>query len=165
MNGKELAQGIHNKVDEFERLCAGVDEATASRAPEGRWSPKEIVSHLLGAEGAGMVAGIRMFLEKDVPEIDIVPETTHFSGSRASLTFKQLLEQFKQEYLKMADLVAGLSPEQLSRTAHVPLFKESPIGEYPSLSAFVGGVADYHLGFHTDHMREILQGLGALQKT
>lgn len=165
MNGNELAQGIRNKVDEFEKLCDGIDEATASRAPEGRWSPKEIVSHLLGPEGADTMAGIKVFLDQNVPQIDLVPETTHFTGDRANLTFKQLIEQFDKKYRGMADLVAELSPEQLNRTARVPLFKESPMGEYPSLAAFVGGIVDYHLGFHIDHMREILQGLGALPKT
>jgi hypothetical protein len=165
MNGKEVAQGIRGKVDEFNRLCAGIDEATASRAPQGRWSPKEIVSHLLGADGAGMMAAIKMFLDYDVPELDLVPEQTHFSGSRADLTFQQLIDRFDKEYGGMADLIAELSPEQLSRTAHVPLLKESPMGEYPSLAAFAGGIADYHLGFHIDHMREILQGLGVSPKT
>jgi hypothetical protein len=165
MSGKELAQGILIKVDEFEKLCAGIDEATASRAPQGRWSPKEIVSHLLGSEGAGTAARIKMFLDRDVPQIDLRAEQTHWSEGRANLTFRQLIDQFDREYRRVADLVAKLSPEQLSRTAHVPLFKESPIGEYPSLAAFVGGIGGYHLGFHIDHMREILQGLGALSKT
>jgi hypothetical protein len=159
MDGKGLAQGIRQKADEFKKLCAGVDEATASRAPEGRWSPKEIVSHLLGAQGAGTLAGVKVFLDRDVPKIDIVPETTHFLGTRANLTFKQLMDRFDKEYSGLADFVAGLTPEQLSRTAHVPLFKESPTGEYPTLGSFVGGVADYHLGFHINHMREILQAL------
>jgi hypothetical protein len=165
MDGKELAQAVRNKADELRKLCGGLDEATASRAPEGRWSPKEILSHLLGDEGAGTLAGIKVFLDQDVPEVDIVPEATHFSGGRANLTFKQLMDQFDREYRGLADLVAGLSPEQLNRTAHVPLFKESPMGEYPTLGGFVGGVADYHLGFHIDHMKEILQGLGALPKS
>lgn len=165
MNGKELAQGIRNKMDEFEKLCAGIDEATASHAPQGRWSPKEIVSHLIGADGAGTMAAIKMFLEQNVPELDLVPEQTHFSGSRANLTFKQLLDRFDNEYRLMADLMGQLSSEQLSRTAHVPLLKASPMGEYPTLTAFVGGIAEYHLGFHIEHMREILQGLGVLGKT
>jgi hypothetical protein len=165
MNGKELAQVVRNKADEFKKLCGGLDEATASRTPEGRWSPKEIVSHLLGDEGAGTLAGIKVFLDQDVPKIDIVPEDTHYLGGRANLTFKQLMDRFDKEYQGLADLVAGLSPEQLNRKAHVPLFKESPMGEYPTLGGFIGGVADYHLGFHTNHMKEILQGLGVLPKS
>lgn len=165
MDGKELAQGIRNKVDEFERLCADIDEPTASRAPQVRWSPKEIISHLICHEEAGTIAAVRLYLDEDVPEIDLVPEQTHFSGSRAKLTLKQLIEQFDRNYRAMADVIAQLSAEQLGRTAHVPLLKESPMGEYPSLAAFVGGIADYHLGFHIDHLKEILEVLGALPKT
>lgn len=160
MDGKDLADFIRRKVDEFENVCVGIDEATASRAPEGRWSPKEIVSHLIGAEQGGAIAGIKKFLDQDVPDIEIVPEQTHFSGDRARLSFRQLMEQFDKKYRDMADMISGLSSEQLARIAHVPLFKESPIGEYPSLAAFAGGLIEYHLGFHTEHMREILQGLG-----
>jgi hypothetical protein len=120
---------------------------------------------LIGADGADTMAQIKMFLDQDVPYIDIVPEQTHFSGSRANLTFKEFIDKFDEEYRGVADLVAELSREQLSRTAHVPLLKESPMGEYPSLAAFAGGIAEYHLGFHIDHMREILQRLGALPKT
>ena len=48
MNGAQLSEAIRQKAGEFRRLCDGIDEATASRAPSGRWSPKEIVSHLSG---------------------------------------------------------------------------------------------------------------------
>jgi hypothetical protein len=166
MDGKQLAQGIIAKVDELEKLCKGVDEVVASKAPEGRWTPKEIISHLVGEEeGAGITAGVRMFVDRDVPMIDIIPEETHFSPGRAKLTFSQLMDRFDRDYRGLASYVAGLSPEQLGRKAHVPLFKDLPMGEYPTLEDFIGGVADYHLGFHMDHMKEILQALGALPKT
>ncbi len=40
LTGKELAEGIRQRVDELKKVCRGVDESTASRAPEGQWSPK-----------------------------------------------------------------------------------------------------------------------------
>jgi len=52
MNGNELARVVRLKADEFKKACEGITEETASRAPEGRWSPKEIISHLVGS-GAG----------------------------------------------------------------------------------------------------------------
>ena len=46
--GNQLAQSIRQGMKALKEVCQGVDENTASRAPKGRWSPKEILSHLLG---------------------------------------------------------------------------------------------------------------------
>ena len=60
----------------------------------------------------------------------------------------------------IADYVEGLSEEQLSRKAHIPMLKETPVGEYPTLAMWVQAIGDYHLGWHVDHMKEIRQALG-----
>ena len=51
--GNRLAQSIRQRIEELKKVCEGADESTASRAPARRWSPKEILSHLLGPEGFG----------------------------------------------------------------------------------------------------------------
>ena len=76
------------------------------------------------------------------------------------MTFSELLPELNREYGGIADLVSGLSDEQLARKAHIPMFKEAPMGEYLTLGVFVGVLGEHHLGSHIDHMREILQGLG-----
>jgi hypothetical protein len=48
-----------------------------------------------------------------------------------------------------------LSADQLNRKAHVPLLKETPLGEYPTLAEWISALVDYHVGFHIDHLREI----------
>jgi len=50
--GARLAQKIRGRVEEFKKICAGMGEDTAMRAPVDRWSPKQVVSHLCGPEGA-----------------------------------------------------------------------------------------------------------------
>ena len=72
----------------------------------------------------------------------------------------QLIEEFDRHYEGIADFVSGLTAEQLGRKAHVPGLKESPLGESPTLAAFIRGIAESHLNFHIDHMKEILQALG-----
>lgn len=162
--GIELAEAVRQKTETMLALCKGLDEKTASRAPSGRWSPKQILSHLSGPEGVSKLSAIRAILEQNTPLIDLKAADPFFTEKRSEMTFAELLSEFQTGYLQIAALVEGLSEEQLGRKAHIPLFKESPLGEYPTLAMFVGGLAEYHMEFHIKQMREILLALGAAPK-
>lgn len=158
--GARLAQTIRQNLEKMNQLCAGLDEVTASRAPEGRWTPKEIISHLCGPEGIGIMPALQAILQQDTPRLDMEAADSYYTGKRTQKTFADLLSELNKEYGRMAELVAGLSDAQLARKAHIPMLKETPMGEYPTLAMFVGALAEYHLDDHIKHMKEILAGLG-----
>lgn len=160
LTGKELAEGIRQKVDELKKVCLGVDESTASRAPEGRWSPKQILSHLWGPDGNGPLPLFQQYLSGETPTLDLDPGNPFFSESRSRMTFSELLAEVEKAYGRIAVFVAVLTRGQLERKAHVPQMKESPWGEYPTLESMISVLGEGHLHSHSSHMREILQALG-----
>lgn len=158
--GAQLAQIIRQKVDEFKQVCQGIDESRAGRAPEGRWSPKQIVSHLCGPEGTGFMPTVRAILEQDTPQLDIEVENPFFAGKRTSMTLAELLSEFEGEYGRLAEVAEGLNLEQLERKAHIQILKETPLGEYPTLAGWISALSEYHLGSHIEHMKEVLKEMG-----
>ncbi len=157
-SGNQLARSIRQKVEELKRACQGLDDATASRAPEGRWSPKQILSHLSGPEGSGHLPMFQAFL-RDTPIVDIHPGDPFFTERRSRMSVSQLLSEAERNYEGIAGFVENLSGEELDRRAHVPKLKDAPTGEYPTLESMLNGVGVFHLQFHIDHLRQVLQEL------
>ena len=158
--GARIGEQMGQKVQAMKQLCMGIDEKTASARPGERWSPKEIISHLCGREGVGMLPAVRAYIEQEMPEIDVHPADPSFSEARSRMTLSQLVEVFEKEYARLAELAATLTGEQLGRKAHVPAFKQAPCGEYPTLREFLGILGEHHLEYHINHMKEVLQALG-----
>ena len=157
--GNQLAQDILQKVAALKQVCQGVGEDLASRAPEGRWSPKQIISHLCGPEGAGHLPILRAFIDNETPMIDLDVENPFFTENRARMSLGELMAECEKNYQSIALFAEELTGEQLERKAHIPQLKDSPLGEYPTLDGMIGGLGEYHLQFHIDHLVEILAAL------
>jgi hypothetical protein len=158
VQGTELARSIRQKLGELKKACSDLDDATASRAPEGRWSPKEILSHLCGPEGSGHLPLFQAYLKK-LPQIDIHPGDPFFTDHRRRMSLSDYLIEVDKEYNGIAAFAENLSEEELRLTAYVPQLKDSPLGDHPSLEKILRGIGDFHLQSHIDHLHEILQEL------
>ena len=159
LTGNQLAQEVRQQLDEFKKVCAGVDENTANSAPSGRWSPKEIISHLIGPKTSAYLSLLKIFLDKDNPTLDLDPGNPFFSEERAKRPFYDLQGEVEKGFEEIASFAESLTAEQLARCAHVPKFKESPLGENPSLGAMLRGLGVYHLQSHTEQLSDVLKSV------
>src|SRR3990172_8269134 len=159
--GNQLAQEIRQKVAALKQVCQGVDENLASLAPTGRWSPKQILSHLCSPEEVGHLPILRAFVDSDTPMIDLVTDNPFFTENRAGMSFSELVAECEMNYQRVANFAAELTEEQLARKAHIPKLKDSPLGEYPTLDGMINGLGEYHVQSHLDHLREILAALSS----
>ncbi len=155
--GTQLAEAVRQKIGELKKACVTIDEQRASHAPTGRWSAKEILSHLLGPGGSAHLHLFQLFLDRETPTIDIDPGNPFFTRERAQMPFTDLLSEVEKEYNRIAAFSEDLTEEQFARNARIPQLKESPLGEYPSLEALINGLGVFHMQMHIDQLLEILQ--------
>lgn len=159
----QTAGAIREKLGTLAAICREIDGDMLSRAPQGRWSPREILSHVLGPD-VGYRPLFQVFLEADTPTINIGVEQTFLSDARLAMDATALCEAIRREYEGMATLLESLSEAELARKARIPQLADSPLGEYPTLGALLAGLGSYHLQFHIDHLREVLAALAAAGK-
>jgi hypothetical protein len=138
-----------------------VDENLASRAPTGRWSPKQLLSHLCGPEDVGHLPILKAFVDSDTPMIDLVTDNPFFTENRARMSFSELVAECEMNYQRVANFAAERTEEQLARKAHIPKLKDSPLGEYPTLDGMTYGLGAYHVQDHIDQLSEILAALSS----
>jgi len=144
---------MRGKIQEIEEAVAGISEEAAARRPaEGEWCVKEVLSHLCGDEGESFAAGLRRFVEEETPLIGVVAGLPYYTPKRQGMTAGELLSAVRGQYQEMAGFLAGLTEEQLARKGRVPLLKDTPLGDEPTLGQWAGAIIDFHL---TDHVNQI----------
>ena len=157
VSGPTLKQQIDQKVQEIKQAVSGLSEEQASKpAAQGEWSAKEVLSHLSGDGSTDAVSLLDRVIKQDTPEIDIHPGQSYYEG-RESIPLKELAVRVESTYGEMGKFLSGLSEEQLNRKAQVPLLKETPIGEYPTLGQLAGALINFHLNDHVNQLRNLSQ--------
>lgn len=153
VSGPTLQQQVSQKVQEIKQAVAGLSEDKAAKQPaDGEWCVKEVLSHLTGEENAVMMYQLNRILEEDTPTLTLIPGVSAYTDERKNAPLSQLLSTVEAQYSDLGKLFAGMSEEQLSRKAHIPFLKESPLGEYPTLGQWAMGIINFHLA---DHVSQI----------
>lgn len=151
-----LKDQIEEKVRAIEQLTAGISDDEAAKAPaEGEWCVKEVLSHLAGSETRSFYDGIRSFLDQDTPELPITPGDNYLTPAREGAGVQELRQNVIDQYPRIGDLFANLTPDQLTRTAHMPGFKDTPLGEYPALQLSAGAIINFHLPAHIEQLQNL----------
>jgi len=152
----ELKQGIESKVKEIRECVGRIDEGRSLRTPApGEWCVKEVLTHL--GFDATVLESFRRIVQEDTPLIDVVPGQSHFDETHRTRPVGNLLEEVESRYLDLARFVGSLSDEQLQRRGHVPLFKQTPFGEYPTLEQWANGLINFHLASHVGQLQNLCQ--------
>ena len=149
-----LSEALGQKIRELEEVASAVGKEAAGRRPgEGEWCVKEVLSHLCGDEGVGFPAGLSRFVEEDTPLIGVVAGLPYYTPKRQGMTVGDLLSAVRSQYQEMAGFLAGLTDQELARKGRVPLLKDTPIGEYPTLGQWAGAIINFHLMDHVNQIR------------
>ena len=157
VSGPSLKQQLDQKVQEVKQAVSGLSEEEASKKRrEEEWSVKEVLSHLSGDGSSDAVSLLDRVIKEDTPQIDIHPGQSYYEG-RESLPLTELTSRVESTYGGMGAFLSGLSEEQLSRKAQVPLLKETPIGEYPTLGQLAGALINFHLNDHVQQLKNVSQ--------
>jgi len=157
VSGPNLKQQIDQKVQEIKQAVSGLSEEEASKKRgEDEWSVKEVLSHLSGDGSSDAVSLLDRVIKEDTPQMDIHPGQSYYEG-RESIPLTELTSRVESTYSEMGTFLSGLSEDQLNRKAQVPLLKETPIGEYPTLGQLAGALINFHLNDHVNQLRNISQ--------
>lgn len=149
-----LKDALDQKMSELSEALDGLDEARAGQRPsDSEWCCKETLSHLLGEEGEDIVGMFRRFLDEETPLIGIVTGLPYYTPERQKMSLIELRDAVATRFGRLGDFLAGLTEEELTRKARVPLFKDTPFGEYPTLAQTAAAVINVHLPDHISQIR------------
>ncbi len=158
MSGSEIAQVLRSTLaDQYPRLMA-ISDAAASKAPApGKWSPKEVIGHLIDSAVNNDARFVRAQLSDDLIfpgyEQDVWVSVQRY-GDRAWI---ELVTLWRALNSHIASVVEGMSPETLSmpRERHnldEVAWRTVPRDEPATLAYFVRDYVE-HMKHHLAQIR------------
>ncbi|HET9476830.1 MAG TPA: hypothetical protein VFP63_05010, partial [Dehalococcoidia bacterium] len=92
---------------------------------------------------------------EDTPFIEIIPGQSNFDDEQKERPVADILSDVVARYSEVAGFLGSLSSAQLQRKAHVPLFKETPFGEYPTVEQLASGLINFHMSAHVGQLQNL----------
>jgi hypothetical protein len=137
-------------------------EPHLDRAPApGEWSAREVLSHLLGPEGAGLEPALRRFTTPPYPTLDFHPGDPAMSAGRKTLTLAQLRGALDAQRQAALGYLSSLPETELqARKVRIPAFKQFLGTEEISLAVFTGAMFEFHWTDHAGQLGKIRQAVG-----
>lgn len=113
---KDLAAELRAAVAaEHGRLLSITDDAAATRPAPGKWSPKEVIGHLIDSAVNNQIRFVRAQLEEDMVfagyEQDSWVRSQNYNGRR----WTELVALWRALNAHVASAVEAIPPETLSR--------------------------------------------------
>lgn len=131
-----------------------------SDAP-GRWTTREVLSHLLGGPGLDLIAFLGTFSERNLPVHDLQPGESNLTDERRKMTLKQFVDALHSQRRSVLAYVEGLSDVELQqRKAVIPVFKQFLGTDEFSIAMLVGILFEGHWNGHAGQLAKIRKAVG-----
>src|ERR1700730_9560808 len=144
-----LKDKFDEKASEIESTVAGISlEKASSRPAAGEWSVRDVLCHLSGDAEHSFRDDLNRILDEDKPELDLTPGDLYWTPAREKASAQELAQSVAVQYREIGTLVAGLSAEQLDRSARIAFLKQARGNDEIRLAEWIGLMADYHLSQH-----------------
>ena len=150
---KAIFEGLATAPRRIFELCSGVAPGEL-RSPiaEGKWSPLQIIQHLIGCDREALLPRIEKMLATDNPELPAWDQDAwmRMHGSVSERKAVELIDELARLREKSVSILFDLSVEQWQRTGQHGDWGETSIFE----------LCKYFVKHDTLHYQQIAQHLG-----
>jgi len=142
------------------RQLAGMEGHLERTHAPGQWTTREVLCHLLGEPGTGLVGLLERFSATDPPLVELTPGLVTVTAERRGMTLAALLDALDAQRAAVLGYLDTLGTDDLGRKARIPLFAPILGTDVVTLPVFVGAMFGMHWDAHADQIGQIRQAVG-----
>ncbi|MSQ14201.1 MAG: ClbS/DfsB family four-helix bundle protein [Dehalococcoidia bacterium] len=127
------------------------------------WSPRDIVTHLMGALERNTYRALQAIIMDDTPAVQLEGDNPYRSPETRAMTLAQLLDRLVTLEERLEELVSSVSDEQLARKARITGWADgTPLRELTFLEV-AHRAFTVHWTEHTKQLYAIREALGVAE--